>query len=63
MQLLDLCNIATVHRCTSPVWFNVLKGHVAALFLNLPTSSQARASGDEMAEVPKDDRELFYKIV
>ncbi|KAI0568538.1 hypothetical protein Alg215_12127, partial [Pyrenophora tritici-repentis] len=40
-QLLDLCSITMVHRCTSPAWFNVLKRHVAALYLNLPTSSQA----------------------
>lgn len=51
-----------VHRCTSPVWFNVLKRHVAALYLNLPTSCQA-GSGDEKAEVPRDDRELFYATV
>jgi hypothetical protein len=62
-QLLDLCSITMVHRCTSPAWFNVLKKHVAALYLNLPTSSQAGASGDEKAEVPKDDRALFHEIV
>jgi hypothetical protein len=62
-QLLDLCSITIVHRCTSPAWFNVLKKHVAALYLNLPTSSQAGTSGDEKAEVPKDDRALFHEIV
>jgi hypothetical protein len=41
----------------------VLKKHVAALYLNLPTSSQAGASGDEKAEVPKDGRALFHEIV
>jgi hypothetical protein len=51
-----------VHRCTSPAWFNVLKKHVAALYLNLP-SPQAGASGDEKAEVPNDDRTLFHEIV
>jgi hypothetical protein len=36
-----------VHRCTSPAWFNVLKKHVAALYLNLLTSSaKAREIGD-----------------
>ena len=38
-QLLDLCSITMVHRCTSPAWFKVLKQHVAALYLNLPTPS------------------------
>jgi hypothetical protein len=41
----------------------VLKKHVAALYLNLPTSSQAGTSGDKKAEVPKGNRALFYKIV
>ncbi|XP_014558608.1 hypothetical protein COCVIDRAFT_14210 [Bipolaris victoriae FI3] len=62
-QLLDLCSITMVHRCTSPAWFNVLKRHVAALYLNLPTSSQAGASGGEKAEMLKDDTELFHEIV
>jgi hypothetical protein len=62
-QLLDLCSITIVHRCTSPAWFNVLKKHVAALYLNLPTSSQAGTSGDERAEVPKDNKALFQEIV
>ncbi|KAH7085584.1 hypothetical protein BKA63DRAFT_485513 [Paraphoma chrysanthemicola] len=30
-SLLDLCNVTMVHRCTSPTWFTVLKGHLAAL--------------------------------
>ncbi|KAH7095234.1 hypothetical protein FB567DRAFT_586564 [Paraphoma chrysanthemicola] len=30
-SLIDLCNITMVHRCTSPAWFTVLKGHLAAL--------------------------------
>jgi hypothetical protein len=47
-QLLDLCSITMVHRCTSPAWFIVLKGHVTALYLK--------------AEVPKDDRALFLEI-
>ncbi|EMD68482.1 hypothetical protein GGP41_003303 [Bipolaris sorokiniana] len=62
-QLLDLCSITMVHRCTSPAWFNVLKRHVAALYLNLPKSSQAGTSGDEKAEVPENDTELFHEIV
>jgi hypothetical protein len=52
-----------VHRFTNPAWFNVLKGHVAALYLNLPTSSQVCASGNEGTEVPKDDRASFNQIV
>ncbi|KAF7567787.1 hypothetical protein PtrM4_124000 [Pyrenophora tritici-repentis] len=62
-QLLDLCSITMVHRCTSPAWFNVLKQHVAALYLNLPTSSQAGVGSDEKSEVSEDDRALFHKIV
>ncbi|EUC41624.1 hypothetical protein COCMIDRAFT_40206 [Bipolaris oryzae ATCC 44560] len=62
-QLLDLCSITMVHRCTSPAWFNVLKHHVAALYLNLPTGSQVGASGDEKAKVPKSDLEVFHEIV
>jgi hypothetical protein len=52
-QLLGLCSITMVHRCTSPAWFNVLKKHVAALYLNLLTSSaKAREIGDGIAELP-----------
>jgi hypothetical protein len=41
----------------------VLKGHVAALYLNLPTSFQAGASDNEKTEVLKDDRAFFHEIV
>jgi hypothetical protein len=59
-QLLDLCSITMVHRCTSPAWFNVLKKHIAALYLNLPTTSPDGTSDDE---VTKDERALFHEIV
>jgi hypothetical protein len=63
-QLLDLCSITMVHRCTSPAWFKVLKQHVAALYLNLPTPSvEASNVGDGIAELPQDDKALFQKIV
>jgi hypothetical protein len=63
-QLLDLYSITMVHRCTSPASFNVLKKHVAALYLNLPTSSaKARKIGDGIAELPEGDKALFQEIV
>jgi hypothetical protein len=33
-SLLDLCSITMVHRCSSPAWFEVLKKHVAGLYLS-----------------------------
>jgi hypothetical protein len=33
-SLLDLCSITMVHRCSSPAWFQVLKKHVAGLYLS-----------------------------
>ncbi|RMZ70638.1 p-loop containing nucleoside triphosphate hydrolase [Pyrenophora seminiperda CCB06] len=30
-RLLDLCNVAMVHRCNSPAWYAVLRQHLAAL--------------------------------
>jgi hypothetical protein len=63
-QLLDLCSITMVHRCTSPAWFNVLRQHVAALYLNLPTfSANAWEIGDGIAELSRDDKALFQEIV
>jgi hypothetical protein len=63
-QLLGLCSIIVVHRCTSSAWFNVLRQHVAALYLNLPTSSvNARETGDGMAKLSRDDKALFQEIV
>jgi hypothetical protein len=61
-QLLGLCSITMVHRCTSPAWFTVLKQHVAALYLQLPTSSSAHGeqAGQEDA---KNDKALFHEIV
>jgi hypothetical protein len=59
-QLLDLCSITMVHRCTSPAWFKVLKEHVAALYLNLP---KARNTGDGLPELAHDDKALFQEIV
>jgi hypothetical protein len=63
-QLLDLCSITMVHRCTSPAWFKVLKQHVAALYLNLPTPSVEASDMDGgMADLPQDDKALFQEIV
>jgi hypothetical protein len=53
-----------VHRCTSPAWFKVLKQHVAALYLNLPTPSVEASDMDGgMADLPQDDKALFQEIV
>jgi hypothetical protein len=57
-QLLDLCSITMVHRCTSPAWFKVLKDHIAALYVNSLTSS----TRDEAVN-SKDDKALFQEIV
>jgi hypothetical protein len=63
-QLLDLRSITIVHRCTSPASLNVLKKHVAALYLNLLTSSaKARKIGDGIAELPQGDKALFQEII
>jgi hypothetical protein len=49
-----------MHRCTSLAWFKVLKQHVAALYLNLPTPSvEASDMGGGMADLPQDDKALF----
>jgi hypothetical protein len=59
-QLLDLCSITMVHRCTSPAWFKVLKQYVAALYLNLPTPSEEASDIDGgMAELLQSDKALF----
>jgi hypothetical protein len=66
-QLLDLCSLTMVHRCTSPAWFAVLKKHVGALYLG-------RIGGGAEGEVEekeqekegagaKGDRALFQEIV
>ena len=63
-QLLDLCSITMVHRCTSPAWFKVLKEHVAALYLNMPTPFiEASDMDGGMADLPRDDKALFQEIV
>lgn len=61
-QLMDLCSITMVHRCTSPAWFKVLKQHIAALYLNSQISSMAE---DEDREIEgfNGDKALFSEIV
>lgn len=58
-QLLDLCSVTIVHRCTSPAWFTVLKQHIAALYLNSLTS----VSKDDTNDKIFDDKTLFQEIV
>ncbi|KAL5436043.1 hypothetical protein PMIN05_006888 [Paraphaeosphaeria minitans] len=62
-QLLDLCNITMVHRCTSPAWFKVLKQHIAALYLNSIVCSMSAGEDDGAEQAPKDDKALFNEIV
>ncbi|EAT80541.2 hypothetical protein HBH56_143640 [Parastagonospora nodorum] len=58
-SLLDLCSITMVHRCTSPAWFEILKKHVAALYL----SSGEGADGVTKSDQKSTDRTLFAQIV
>ncbi|KAK7182356.1 hypothetical protein PSPO01_11590 [Paraphaeosphaeria sporulosa] len=62
-QLLDLCSITMVHRCTSPAWFKVLKQHIAAIYLNSLSSPMTADEDDKTAEIPQDDKALFNEIV
>ena len=64
-RLLDLCNITMVHRCTSPDWFNVLKQHLGALFLqrrgdNMAAGAEETRVGEEVSE---GGYSLFRKIM
>jgi hypothetical protein len=62
-QLLDLCSITMVHRCTSPAWFAVLKKHIAALYLQSLPSSLTAGAGATAAGGQQDDKALFKEIV
>jgi hypothetical protein len=57
-QLLDLCSITMVHRCTSPAWFTILKQHIAALYLN-SLASPSETANDQTV----DDKMVFHDIV
>jgi hypothetical protein len=57
--LLDLCSITMVHRCTSPAWFEVLKKHVADLYL----SSGEYSNGETDSGRKSIDRAVFKRIV
>lgn len=58
-SLLDLCSITMVHRCTSPAWFEVLKKHVAGMYLNNmePEGGKATAGSKSAGRI------LFRRIV
>lgn len=58
-SLLDLCSITMVHRCTSPAWFEVLKKHVAGLYLSAGNRSNGEGGGDSKSL----DKALFARIV
>ncbi|KAF2450187.1 hypothetical protein P171DRAFT_450876 [Karstenula rhodostoma CBS 690.94] len=62
-QLLDLCSITMVHRCTSPEWFKVLKQHIAALYLNSLISATHGGVYNGTEEATRDDKALFNEIV
>jgi hypothetical protein len=58
--LLDLCSITMVHRCTSPTWYEVLKKHVAGLYLGAIGGQEEKGK----VETGKTrDRTLFHQIV
>lgn len=57
--LLDLCSITMVHRCTSPAWFEVLKKHVAGMYLSGAGGGNVEIGGDRKSI----DRALFAQIV
>jgi hypothetical protein len=58
-SLLDLCSITMVHRCSSPAWFQVLKKHIAGLYLD----GGEDAAGGESGSVKANERALFRQIV
>ena len=60
--LLDLCSFTMVHRCSSPAWFQVLKKHLAGLYLN---GGGAEAVGAEAAVAAgkEGERALFRQVV
>lgn len=55
-KLLDLCSIVMVHRCTSPAWFDVLKKHIAGLYLDHDSDHAGESKAAR-------ERALFQKIV
>jgi hypothetical protein len=57
--LLDLCSITMVHRCSSPAWFQVLKKHIAGLYLD----GNEEAARDEIGSAKASERALFRRIV
>ncbi|KAH7394162.1 hypothetical protein DE146DRAFT_634076 [Phaeosphaeria sp. MPI-PUGE-AT-0046c] len=59
-SLLDLCSITMVHRCTSPAWFEVLKKHVAGLYLSGADGGNGEIGGGDRKSL---DRALFAQIV
>jgi hypothetical protein len=57
--LLDLCSITMVHRCSSPAWFQVLKKHIAGLYLD----GDEGETRDESGSAKASERALFRRIV
>ncbi|KAH8727207.1 hypothetical protein GQ44DRAFT_790040 [Phaeosphaeriaceae sp. PMI808] len=57
-SLLDLCSITMVHRCSSPAWFEVLKKHIAGLFI----SSIGREQDGTYGGRKFNDSALFHQI-
>jgi hypothetical protein len=57
--LLDLCSITIVHRCSSPAWFQVLKKHIAGLYLD----GDEGKTQDESGSTKASERALFRRIV
>ncbi|KAL2871436.1 uncharacterized protein BJX67DRAFT_389062 [Aspergillus lucknowensis] len=64
-DLLSLCSVTIVHRFTSPAWFRVLRGHVAAATFGSQHGEGALPNNDETSEQPYVPRKLslFHQIV
>ncbi|KAF2175369.1 hypothetical protein K469DRAFT_724153 [Zopfia rhizophila CBS 207.26] len=64
-QLLDMCSITMVRRCTSLAWFAVLKKPIAAIYLNSMSNSHPEEEevGERGKGTAKDDKALFQWIV
>ncbi|KAF2662936.1 hypothetical protein K491DRAFT_584523 [Lophiostoma macrostomum CBS 122681] len=62
-QLLDLCSLTMVHRCTSPAWFAVLKKHIGALYLGAWKGSEEDEGEHGDGGPAGNERALFQQIV
>ena len=62
-QLLDLCSITMVHRCTSPAWFKVLQDHIAALYLQSVAASWTTVEDVDGTVGRSQKKEVFFEEI